>query len=214
MLQIGNTNFCDKDKDLNKVYARKMDIIKSIDERIKLLKSDTALEIGSGLGIHTRFLSEAARLVYTVDVSEGFSEYFESFCGKRDNVRRIIANFFPMMDGIPDGSVDCGLSLAVFCHLHVYDVFLYLEEISRKLKSNGRFFLNFQNSDNQCLDSQPFVDSVITYRKGGMFVPIHVAQLQYHSRDFFRAAGMRFGLAVSYETSKGSYTEMLFRKVS
>jgi SAM-dependent methyltransferase len=208
LVQIGNTG---ASSDLESVRAHKLAIFEAINAKLKVAKSETVLEIGPGLGIHTAILSENARFVYAVDVSDGFLEYFERFCGSRPNVTRIVSHFFPMMDTIPDASIDCGLGLAVFCHMHVYDVYCYIEEIACKLKTGGRFFLNFQNADNGSFDGH-FGQSIATYKKGGAFVPIHVAQMQYHSREFFRSVGKKFGLTIEHELTRGGYTEMIFAK--
>jgi cyclopropane fatty-acyl-phospholipid synthase-like methyltransferase len=211
MLQIGSNSF-HTDGDLDKLFNAKLRIADTLQEKLKVIGSETILEIGTGLGIQTKYFSEICKFIYTVDVSNGFSEYFGKYCGHCTNVKRIIKQFFPMMDEIPSGSVDCAFSMAVFCHLHVYDIMLYLVEIGKKLKVGGRFFVNFQNCDNYYLET-PFLESVASYSAGTYFQPIHVAQLQYHSRDFFRAAGMRVGLAVVYESTKASYTELMYGKV-
>jgi cyclopropane fatty-acyl-phospholipid synthase-like methyltransferase len=211
MLQIGTNSF-HSDGDLEKLFNDKIQIADGLREKLKVTSSETMLEIGTGLGIHAKYFAEICELIYTVDVSNGFQEYFHKYCSCFKNVRRIINQFFPMMDEIPNESVDCAFSMAVFCHLHVYDIMLYLQEIQTKLRVGGRFFVNFQNSDNYHLDT-PFMESVASYSASKHFQPIQVAQLQYHSRDFFRAAGMRVGLAVVYESTKASYTELMYRKV-
>jgi SAM-dependent methyltransferase len=210
MIQIGNNTF-HKEGNLDKVIEEKMGQARWIDKKLHVEPSDVVLEIGPGLGIQTKYFGDKAHLVYAVDVSDGFKELFDKFCGTHPNVRRIVKTFFPMLTEIADGEIDCGYAIAVFCHLHVFDIFLYLEEISQKLKKGGVFFLNYQNSDNGHLGDL-FQSSLSEYRNGEFFRPVHVAQMQFHSRAFFRSVGLKVGLSIIHEETHQSYTEMTFLK--
>ena len=210
MIQIGNNKFAEHGS-IERMVEEKLEAAELVFQRLAARRSDHVLEIGSGLGIHTAFFAERTSRVYTVDVSDGFAEYFDRFCGDRQNVTRIVGAFFPMLSGIEDAALDCGFATAVFCHLHVYDIALYFEELKSKLKPGARFYVNFQNSDNFELTNL-FTQYLETYRSGGRFVPIQPGQMQFHSREFFRAVGMKHDLLVAYERTVGSYTEMLFQR--
>jgi cyclopropane fatty-acyl-phospholipid synthase-like methyltransferase len=210
MIQIGNNKFAEHGS-MERLIEEKLEAAERIFKLLSAKCSNHVLEIGSGLGIHTAFFAERASRVYTVDVSDGFSEYFNRFCGNRQNVTRIVSRFFPMLSGIKDATLDCAFATAVFCHLHVYDIALYFEELKAKLRPGAVFYINFQNSDNFEL-TDVFTRYLENYRSGGRFVPIQPAQMQFHSRNFFRAIGMKHDLLVAYEKTVGSYTEMLFQR--
>lgn len=210
MIQIGNNRFVEHGS-IEQVVAEKHTAAERIASRLALRRLDQVLEIGSGLGIHTAWFADRAKSVQTIDISDGFKEYFDRFCGDRPNVKRIVRSFFPMLADIQDSSIDCGFSTAVFCHLHIYDIALYFEELAAKLKSGGRFYVNFQNADNYSIND--FFNSYLdSYRSVGRFTPIHPAQMQFHSRDYFRAIGMKYSLLVELESTNGSYTEMVFQR--
>ena len=211
MLQIGNNTF-HVDGNLEKLATDKEKQAAWIHGKLGMQESDTVLELGPGLGIQTRWLADRVKHIFAVDASDGFRDYFESYCGGTNNVTRVVRQFFPMLEDLPDRSIDCGFAIAVFCHLNVFDVYSYLEEIAAKLRAGGRFYLNFQNCDNQHF-GEPFQSSMNEYRNRKSFGQIHLAQLQYHSRDFFRAAGMRAGMSIAQEYTNLSYTEMMYVKV-
>jgi cyclopropane fatty-acyl-phospholipid synthase-like methyltransferase len=210
MIQIGNNKFAEHGS-MERMVEEKLEAAEHIFQGLAATRSDHVLEIGSGLGLHTAFFAERTSHVYTVDVSDGFTEHFDRFCGDRQNVTRIVSAFFPMLSGIQDAELDCAFATAVFCHLHVYDVALYFEELKAKLKPGGRLYVNFQNSDNFEL-TNPFTWYLEAYRSGGRFVPIRPSEMQFHSREFFRAIGMKHDLLVAYERTAGSYTEMVFHR--
>lgn len=209
MIQIGNNRFLEHGS-FDRLIEEKREAARPIAEKLHIKSSDRVLEIGTGLGIHTSYFAERACFVYTVDVSEGFADYFARFCGERANIKRIVRPFFPMLPDILDGELDVAFSTAVFCHLHVYDIALYFEELGNKLKVGGRLYVNFQNSDNS--DFSVFSRYLETYRSGGTATPIRPGQMQFHSREFFRSIGKEHGLIVSSEDTHGSYTEMVFER--
>lgn len=212
MAQIGDNRFAEH-RDLEAVRQEKLRSAAVLQSRLEAQPHEVGLEIGSGLGIHTAYFAERCARIYTVDVTRGFEEHFERYCGQRPNVGRIVGDFFPVMREIPDGTVDFAFSSAVFCHLHVYDVYLYFEEISAKLKPGGRFYVNLQSAD--AMDFGPFFMSFLeAYRRQGRFTPIHPGQMQFHSAEYFRRLAQRFGLEVAHELRSGNYVEFVFRKAS
>ena len=212
MAQIGDNRFADH-HDLEAVRQEKLRSAAVLQSRLEVRPHEVGVEIGSGLGIHTAYFAERCARVYTVDVTRGFEEHFARNCGPRPNVVRIVSEFFPVMGAIPDGTLDFAFSSAVFCHLHVYDVYLYFEELSAKLKPGGRFYVNLQSADQ--MDFGPFfLQFLEAYRGQGRFTPIHPGQMQFHSSEYFRRLGRRFGLEVDHELLAGTYAEFVFRRVT
>jgi hypothetical protein len=99
----------------------------------------------------------------------------------------------------------------VFCHLHVYDVYLYLEEISRKLRAGGRVYVNFQNAN---FGPGPFFRIFLDhYRANAMFAPIAPAEMQFHSNEFFESTAEVMGLTVTHRRVVDSYSEYIWTKL-
>jgi len=211
MAQIGDNSFAEH-HDLEAVRAEKLRSAAVLQARLDVRPHEVGLEIGTGLGIHTAYFADRCARIYTLDVTRGFEEHFGRNCGGRANVVRIVSEFFPVMREVADGSLDFAFSTAVFCHLHVYDLFLYFEELSAKLRAGGRFYVNLQSADE--MDFGPFFMQFLAgYRNQGRFTPIHPGQMQFHSSEYFRRLARRFGMEVAHELRSGTYAEFVFRKL-
>jgi SAM-dependent methyltransferase len=176
---------------------------------IRAQPDETGVEIGSGAGVHTKFFAGQSKFLYTIDVTDNFVELFSAITNGCPNVRRIRKDFFPFMDEIPMASVDYVFSSSVFCHLHIYDIFLYFEEIARVLKPGGRFFVNFQNADN-CEFDDFFRVYPENYKNIRRLEPIYPSQMQFHSNQYFRQLAHKFGFSIGHEAIVSTYSEFLF----
>jgi ubiquinone/menaquinone biosynthesis C-methylase UbiE len=102
----------------------------------------TVLEIGSGCGFGTRALSRAAGRVIACDISEAYLDYARRECAEADNVSfHHIEN--RDLAFVEDGSVDAVVSISVFIHLNLYDIYLYFVEFHRVLKPGGKVVFDF-----------------------------------------------------------------------
>ncbi|HEY1593542.1 MAG TPA: class I SAM-dependent methyltransferase [Solirubrobacteraceae bacterium] len=109
-------------------------------------RSDTVLEIGCGVGRLTRVLSERARAVVAVDVSERMLELAREHNGALSNVEWVRGDG-STLDGVWSGSVDACVSHVVFQHIPDPQITLsYVREIGRVLRPGG--WAAFQISNN------------------------------------------------------------------
>lgn len=209
LIQIGNNSFS-TDNDYQKYLADKIREAENTDAQLKVKPTDIGLEIGSGTGVHAAYFAAKSRHLHSVDVSDGFSDLFRSTTSGIQNISYNIRNFFPMFPDVKDDSVDYCYSTSVFCHLNVYDVYLYFEEISKKLKVNGRFFVNYQTCDDGVSDM--FKMFLERYRAAREFTPISPGEMQFHSNKFFENVAASFGLHPKIAFSSPQYAEYLFIK--
>ncbi len=109
-------------------------------------RSDSVLEIGCGVGRLTRVLSERARAVVALDVSERMLELAREHNGALSNVEWVRGDG-STLDGIWSGSVDACVSHVVFQHIPDPEITLsYVREIGRVLCPGG--WAAFQISNN------------------------------------------------------------------
>lgn len=210
LIQIGNNHFSEHG-DLAEFAAEKIAEAEAIQSALKVQSDEVGVEIGSGTGVHAAFFAGHSKFLTSFDVTDGFLELFKKFTADTPNLRRIRKDFFPMMDSLEDNSIDYVYSTSVFCHLHIYDIYLYFEEIARVLKPGGRFFVNYQNADNQAYDDffQMFLEN---YRGKSGFEPIHPGQMQFHSNAYFFNLGKRFSMQPIHERIVSTYSELIFAK--
>jgi SAM-dependent methyltransferase len=210
MLQIGNNNFSSHG-DLSRFIQEKTAEAELLQNVIGAKAHETGVEIGSGAGVHTKYFAERSSFLYTLDVTDNFYDLFLTIAGSVPNVRRIRKDFFPLMSEIPRASVDYVFSSSVFCHLHVYDIYLYFEEIAKVLKPGGRFFVNYQNADN-CEFNEFFMMFLNGYQSNGRFEPIYPSQMQFHSNDYFKQVSRKFGFSIAHERIEGTYSAFVFTR--
>ncbi len=210
LIQIGNNHFSEHGE-LSKFFEEKIAEAEGINQFLQVQSHEAGVEIGSGTGVHAAYFAQRCRYLTSLDVTNGFLELFEMATQDTPNLRRVRKDFFPMMDDIADESIDYVYATSVFCHLHIYDVYLYFEEIARVLKPGGRFYVNYQNAENVDFDGfyKIFLDD---YRAKSGFEPIHPAQMQFHSNAYFLNLAERFNLDVPHERIVGSYSELILKK--
>jgi len=106
--------------------------------------TDTVLDLGSGCGFGTAIIAGRARQVIAYDISPAYLRFAQRECAALDNVRfeQINSNKLSQME---DSSVDKVISMAVFIHLNLYDIYLYFEEFIRVLRPGGKVLIDFAN---------------------------------------------------------------------
>jgi protein-L-isoaspartate O-methyltransferase len=77
LIQIGNNSFS-ADKDYEKYLSDKTKEAEYTNDRLKVKPTDIGLEIGSGTGVHAAYFAARSQHLYSVDVSDGFSDLFKS----------------------------------------------------------------------------------------------------------------------------------------
>ena len=107
--------------------------------------NDTVLELGSGCGFGTRAIAQLARRVIACDISDAFLSYAQQELKDLDNIEfhHVVSRD---LSGIADGSINKIVSISVFIHFNLYDIFLYFTEFKRILKNKGRVVFDFADS--------------------------------------------------------------------
>ena len=129
--------------------------------------SDTVLVLGSGCGFGTRAVARMAKSVLACDISEAYLSYAQQELEDMDNI-----GFHHVqsrdLTTIADRSVDKVVSISVFIHFNLYDIYLYFLEFRRILKPGGRVVFDFADSHrltggfhsktliDQCLEHAPY----------------------------------------------------------
>lgn len=106
--------------------------------------TDRVLELGCGIGrIGRELLGQCAAWTGT-DISAHMLAVAQQRLAEFNNFRLIELDR-TSLEAIPDADVDKAYAVAVFCHLDKEDVFLYLEELRRVLRSGGLLLIETWN---------------------------------------------------------------------
>jgi len=105
-------------------------------------QTDIVLDLGSGCGFGTATIARHASEVIACDISPAYLEYARRECTDLGNIQfHAIKNHD--LSPADDHSVDAVISMAVFIHLNLYDIYQYFEEFSRVLKPGGKVLIDF-----------------------------------------------------------------------
>ena len=107
--------------------------------------NDTVLELGSGCGFGTRAVAQLAKEVIACDISEAYLSYARQELQDMDNIEFHHVESRDLST-IPDNSIDKIVSISVFIHFNIYDIYLYFMEFKRVLKNKGRVVFDFADS--------------------------------------------------------------------
>lgn len=126
--------------------------------------SDTVLELGSGCGFGTRAVALLAKKVVACDISKAYLSYAQQELEDLDNVE------FHHVDSrdlspIPDNSIDKIVSISVFIHFNIYDIYLYFMEFKRILRNKGKVVFDFADSHRLAggIRSQSLIDQFLEH---------------------------------------------------
>ena len=157
--------------------------------------NDRVLELGSGCGFGTRAIARLAEKVVACDISEAYLSYARQ---ELDDVDNIEFHHVESRDLaiIPDCSIDKIISISVFIHFNIYDIYLYFNEFKRILKNKGRVVFDFADTHrlagafrSQNLTDQ-FLEHVVFYQE----VPSNLPGLvQWNSAKGIRRAAKLAG---------------------
>ena len=107
--------------------------------------NDTVLELGSGCGFGTRAVAQLAKKVIACDISEAYLSYARQELQDMDNIEFHHVESRDLST-ILDNSIDKIVSISVFIHFNIYDIYLYFMEFKRVLKNKGRVVFDFADS--------------------------------------------------------------------
>lgn len=110
----------------------------------RIKPSHTVLDIGSGCGFGTAAIARHARQVIACDISPAYLEFARRECSELENVhfKQITSRD---LSPVKDDSVDAVISMAVFIHLNIYDIYYYFQEFNRVLRPGGNVLIDFAN---------------------------------------------------------------------
>jgi len=106
---------------------------------------DTVLELGSGCGFGTRAVALLANKVVACDISEAYLSYAQQELKDLDNIEFHHVESRDLST-IPDDSIDKIVSISVFIHFNIYDIYLYFLEFKRILRGQGKVVFDFADS--------------------------------------------------------------------
>lgn len=107
-------------------------------------RSDTVLDLGSGCGFGTSVIAQQAGRVIACDISPAYLAFARQECADANNIS------FEQIDSrdlspIADQSIDRIISMAVFIHLNIYDIYHYFGEFKRVVRPGGKVLIDFAN---------------------------------------------------------------------
>jgi ubiquinone/menaquinone biosynthesis C-methylase UbiE len=107
--------------------------------------TDTVLDLGSGCGFGTAAIATKAAFVHACDISPAFLNFAKRECADRSNIRFHLVE--PRkLDVIESSCIDVVVSMSVFIHLNLYDIFCYFEEFNRILRPGGGVVFDFADA--------------------------------------------------------------------
>lgn len=120
-------------------YARSFLKLAAVD------RQQTILDLGSGCGFGTAELARHAGSVVACDISPAFLEFARGECSGLDNVR--FHHIEPRDLNVVDArSMDTIVSMSVFIHLNLYDMYVYFDEFRRVLRPGGKVVFDFADA--------------------------------------------------------------------
>ena len=128
-----------RDPDLDEFWAGGREVMEFLDRDlgVRVRPSDTALDIGCGVGRITRVLAESAERVIALDVSPEMLERARQLHPDADNVEWLLGDGTSLA-GVGDGDVDACISQVVLQHVPDPSITLgYVSEIARVLAPGG-----------------------------------------------------------------------------
>jgi SAM-dependent methyltransferase len=120
---------------------------KRISNALLLNQEDFVLELGCGVGRIGREIAPLCQRWFGVDISNNLIKIAEQRMGHLNNVE-FTALEKTSLHSYPDHTFDKVYSHAVFIHMDKEDLFLYLKEIARVLKSGGLLYFDTWNLKN------------------------------------------------------------------
>lgn len=123
-------------------------VLKSILNKYKK-DSDTFIDVGSGVGILSLWLSDHHHSVNMIDVSGRCLEYAKLIASRRNLDKRI--SFYPisaesLFDNTSVSMVNFGICLGVTHHAHsIENIDLILRGLNQKISMNGYLLISFLN---------------------------------------------------------------------
>lgn len=171
---------------------------KFISQTLQLSKDDVVLDFGSGPGFIARTLCDEVKKLYCVDLSDGFIAMCKEELKDTANTE---CHLIPYSDlsCVYEKGITAIYASAVFIHLNIYDVYIYLQEFHNVLGVGGRVWLDFKTSHNLSITDPNFVTHLKfyrTHRKQSTEMHYHSRLMNYYSFDAMENLASQVGFAV------------------
>ncbi len=143
---VGNTFGDQPEQRIDAIRSSRMRFARRFVRMAGVKKQDSVLEIGSGCGFGTRLLADKAGRVAACDISPAYLAFARKECTGLHNIEftQIRSRSLAAFD---NASMDAVISISVFIHLNLYDIYWYFREINRVLKPDGRVCFDFADAD-------------------------------------------------------------------
>jgi len=131
---------------LSEIQKDKRTIAETIKVRLKLGPEDVGLDIGSGPGFIALALSKSVKQLHCFDISSSFLNLAKEHCKDAVNISFHLsspAGNTSNLDFLAASNLSFCYSENVFCHLNQYEIDLYMDQVSNKLKPGGLFLFDF-----------------------------------------------------------------------
>lgn len=139
---IGNRFGAQPEEHLDEIREERAHYAISFIKMAGIRQADRVLDLGSGCGFGTAAIASHVSEIIACDISPAYLEFARHECANLSNVQfRAITRH--NLSPVDDHSVDAVISMAVFIHLNLYDIYHYFKEFSRVLKPAGKVLIDF-----------------------------------------------------------------------
>jgi len=148
---------------LEKIDEQKLHQARRIKKYLLLRKSDTVIDLGSGLGFVANHLADEVNHIHCVDIDKDFIELSKQTLRLRSNITYHLVEH-GRLNTLP--KVTAIYSNQVFCHFNLYDICQYLTECYRLLDIKGRMIFEISNDEHLDVTSDRWQRHLSSYNTG------------------------------------------------
>lgn len=151
---IGQNFGSNPEEKLLEIIEYKKSEARNIAKYLALDTTHTVLEIGSGIGAMSAEIAPRVKQLYCCDISQSFLKVAEKTCAGIQNISfHHITN--AQLHFLEDRCLDAVFSFNVFIHFNLFDIYWYLHELSRVVKSGGKVWFDVALTDTLTTDLPP-----------------------------------------------------------
>lgn len=129
---------------LEAIRNGKLEMSKYIIAELGLNEKSVVLEIGSGAGFTSKHIAPHVNFLHCYDISESFLKVAKHECAGLKNIS--FSKGSNLVLPYKDNYFDAIFSDAVFIHLNLYDIYWYLSEFKRVIKTRGSVLFNVMST--------------------------------------------------------------------
>lgn len=194
---IGNVYKEDSAEIAKSLMTSRERIANSIYFYLSLNKNMTGIDLGSGMGHIAKHISPKVKRLYCADISSSYLEYARAICVDEENV--FFQKIEPhQLDFAANSSIDFVYAHAVFIHFSIFDIHLYLNEISRILRPGGVLYFTFLELRKSKSDYWISRIAEASKFQKGLFHTLPT-QMQFHDYHSIAKLIQRSGLSILFK---------------